>query len=115
MNVLGVTSFTMYIEISSKWVPFKVTSLVIKDLSDSINLGSFFLKEHSVNLKFCKNKPLTLSFEKYGVLESIGCIRFKTLPETVRSSSIVSSDKIDSPSQIQVPKKIKVNFKDVQN
>ena len=107
MHVLGTTNFTMYLEIDSKWIPFEVTSLVIKDLSDHINIGSFFLKKHGVSLKFSENKPLIISFEKFGDLESIGCLSVKTLPKTVRFSPEISHD-TDTQPQLHVPEKNRV-------
>ncbi len=45
MKVLGETHFTMFLEINNKSCPFNVSSLVISDLSDPVNLGSQFLKK----------------------------------------------------------------------
>ena len=85
MKVEGMTSFQMTLTIDSKPILFIVNSLVIKDLTDQINIGSYFLKEHEVSLKFSNKNPLMQNFKKFGTLQSVGSLNNKILPEISES------------------------------
>ena len=68
MSVVGSTKFNMILVIDNKEVSFYVSSLVIRDLSDNLNLGSQFLCKHEVVLRFYNEKPLILQFKEHSRL-----------------------------------------------
>ena len=74
MNVLGVTNFQMLLHIDGKYAPFQMSCLVIDDLSDQLNHGSYFLKMFNVSLEFSNDHPLKLHFKNMGVIQSVGSI-----------------------------------------
>ena len=74
MSVEGIANFQMGIQIGTAYVLFDMHCLVITDLSDNLNLGSHFLKQHNVSLLFDKHKPMVLQFKEYGVVQSVHSI-----------------------------------------
>ena len=87
MRVEGITSFQMFLTIESKPILLKINSLVIKDLTDQINIGSYFLKEYNVSLKFSNDEPLILNFKDLGIIQSVGSLTDKRLPAPPVSTS----------------------------
>ena len=52
-----------------------MSCLVISDLSDQLNLGSYFLKQFYVSLEFSNNHPLKLYFKNLGEIQSVGSLK----------------------------------------
>ena len=106
MKVKVITSFKMILNINSITVTFFVNSWVIDDLNDQLNIGSSFLKEHKISLKFANDKPLTLHFKKFGIMESVGsltsdniCSNEKSNENKTSSENIMMNDFIYSEEE----------------
>ena len=77
MNVEGITYFKMLLFINNNYFQFNMKCLVLNDLTDNINIGTYFLKEFDVNIQFSKNAPIKLDFKNLGCIESVGSLSNK--------------------------------------